>query len=50
MRYVTEYRMCGLAPFYRPLLYSFFTALIHFFLTQVWGWMTGLINSQNTLL
>jgi hypothetical protein len=48
--FVTEYRMCGLAPFFRPLLDSFFTALNHFVLTQVWGWKTGIINSQNTLL
>jgi len=42
--------MCGLASFYRPLLDSLFAALNHFVLTQVWDWMTGLINSQNTLL
>jgi hypothetical protein len=50
LRCVTEYRMCGLESFYRPLLDSFYTALNHFVLTQVWEWMTGLINSQNTLL
>lgn len=49
-RCVTEYRICGLPSFYRPLLDSLFTTLNHFVLKQVWGWMTGLINSQNTLL